>query len=222
MSLTVIPGPDILDLHNVCGSTIHMRWLRLVGSLKLWVYFAEYRLFYRASLRKRPIILRGLLIVATPYVSCSRKYFARRVCWAQDKLVSCTCDRILNVCFSIDMSACLCWNLTRKLFWIFSCVLCCSNGNGSMQLQCPGVMCLPSTRATSMAIAGRGCCRRIILFTRESRACCPARWLPTALCLCGLIAYTIPVFSNMKAGGRETWDTLAQKKRWCVCVYVYC
>jgi len=43
-------------------------WLRLVGSLKLYVSFAEYRLFYRALLQKRPIIWRSLLIVATPYV----------------------------------------------------------------------------------------------------------------------------------------------------------
>jgi len=44
-----------------------MGWLRLVGSLKLQVSFAEHSLFYRALLQKRPIILRSLLIVATPY-----------------------------------------------------------------------------------------------------------------------------------------------------------
>jgi len=44
-----------------------MGWLRLVGSLKLQVSFAEFRLFYRALLQKRPIILRSLQIVATPY-----------------------------------------------------------------------------------------------------------------------------------------------------------
>jgi len=44
-----------------------MGWLRLVGSLKLYVSFAEYCLFYRALLPKRPIILRSLLIVAIPY-----------------------------------------------------------------------------------------------------------------------------------------------------------
>jgi len=42
-------------------------WLRLVGLSKLQVSFAEYSLFYRALLQKRPIILRSLLIVATPY-----------------------------------------------------------------------------------------------------------------------------------------------------------
>jgi len=45
-----------------------MGWLRWVGSLKLKVYFAEYSLFYRALLHKRPTILRSLLIAASPYV----------------------------------------------------------------------------------------------------------------------------------------------------------
>jgi len=44
-------------------------WLRSVGSIKLLVSFAEYRLFYRALLQKRPIILSILLTEATPYVS---------------------------------------------------------------------------------------------------------------------------------------------------------
>jgi len=46
-----------------------MGWLRLVGSLKLCVSFAEYSFFYRALLQKRPMILRSLLILATPYVT---------------------------------------------------------------------------------------------------------------------------------------------------------
>jgi len=33
-----------------------MGWLRLVGSLKLQVSFAEHRLFSRALLQKRPVI----------------------------------------------------------------------------------------------------------------------------------------------------------------------
>ena len=41
-----------------------MGWLRLVGSLKSYVSFAEYRLFDRALLQKSPILLRFL---ATPY-----------------------------------------------------------------------------------------------------------------------------------------------------------
>jgi len=43
-----------------------MGWLRLVGSIKLQVSFAEYSLFYRALLQKRPIILSILLTEATP------------------------------------------------------------------------------------------------------------------------------------------------------------
>jgi len=35
-----------------------MGWLRLVGSLKLQVFLAEYRLFYTALLQKRPIIFK--------------------------------------------------------------------------------------------------------------------------------------------------------------------
>ena len=44
-----------------------MGWLWSVGSMKLWVSFAEYRLFYRALLQKRLIILSILLTEATPY-----------------------------------------------------------------------------------------------------------------------------------------------------------
>jgi len=44
-----------------------MGWLRLVGSIKLQVSFAEYRLFYRALLQKSSIILSILLTEATPY-----------------------------------------------------------------------------------------------------------------------------------------------------------
>ena len=53
--------------HWIRHLQIHMGWLRLVGSSKLQVSFAEYRLFYRALLQKRPIILRSLLVEATPY-----------------------------------------------------------------------------------------------------------------------------------------------------------
>jgi len=51
----------------------YMGWLRLVDSLKLQVSFAEYRLFYRALLQKRPIILRSLIIVATPYYTYAKQ-----------------------------------------------------------------------------------------------------------------------------------------------------
>ena len=53
------------------GHHVHMGWLWSVGPIKLYVSFAEYRLFYRSLLRKRPIILSILLSVATPYVICT-------------------------------------------------------------------------------------------------------------------------------------------------------
>ena len=48
------------------ASMSRMRWRRLVGSLKIQVSFAEYSLFDRALLQKRPMFLGSLLLVATP------------------------------------------------------------------------------------------------------------------------------------------------------------
>ena len=56
----------LANLKYHLASHLDMGWLRLVGSLELQVSFAEYRLFYRALLQKRHIILRSLLIEATP------------------------------------------------------------------------------------------------------------------------------------------------------------
>jgi len=52
-----------------------MGWLRLVGSLKLQVSFAEYRLFYRSLLQKRPTLLRSLQVAATPYALMRMRHF---------------------------------------------------------------------------------------------------------------------------------------------------
>jgi len=56
----------ITTIQTLFAHMLPMGWLRLVGSLKLHVSFAEYHLFYRALLQKRPIILRSLLSIATP------------------------------------------------------------------------------------------------------------------------------------------------------------
>ena len=55
-------------LHICTSAHMYVGWLRLVGPAKLQVSFAEYRLFYRALLQKRPRILRCPLIVATQHV----------------------------------------------------------------------------------------------------------------------------------------------------------
>jgi len=44
-----------------------MGWLRLISSLKLYASFAKEPYKRDDILRKRPVILRSLLIVATPY-----------------------------------------------------------------------------------------------------------------------------------------------------------
>ena len=63
-----------------------MEWSRLEGSLKLWVSFAEYSLFSWALWHKRPIILRSLPIVATPYQVC--------VCTRLSKACMCACVHV--------------------------------------------------------------------------------------------------------------------------------
>jgi len=52
----------------VSDTFLTMGWLRLVGFLKLWVSFAKEPYKRDNILQKRPIILRSLLIVATPYL----------------------------------------------------------------------------------------------------------------------------------------------------------
>jgi len=61
-------------LHIWMSHVTHVRRLRLVGSLKLDVSLAEHSPFYKALLQKRPIILRSLLIVATPSTTSQRSW----------------------------------------------------------------------------------------------------------------------------------------------------
>ena len=60
---------DLSHFWKGCLAAEPMGWLRLVGSIKLQVSFAEYCLFYRSLLRKRPMILSILLNVAFPYIA---------------------------------------------------------------------------------------------------------------------------------------------------------
>ena len=61
---------------DLWSSFADMGWLWLVGCLKIQVSFAEYSLFYRALLQKRPMVLGSLLIVA---ISCQTPLFHRDV-----------------------------------------------------------------------------------------------------------------------------------------------
>ena len=66
----LIPFYRFLISLRIHGKTTHMRWLWLVGSLKIWVSFAEYSLFYRALLHKRQVFLGILLIVPAHTYHC--------------------------------------------------------------------------------------------------------------------------------------------------------
>ena len=57
-----------------------MGWLRSVGSIKLYVAFAEYRLFYRSLLQKRPFCsaIHGLWVVSFFERSVVLSFIARR------------------------------------------------------------------------------------------------------------------------------------------------
>jgi len=81
-----------------------MGWLRLVGSLKLQVSFAEYHLFYRVLLQKRPIILRSLPIVATPYVDT----FTNMICHIYDmrNVRGIVCVRTTHIGICVDIFIC--------------------------------------------------------------------------------------------------------------------
>ena len=90
------------DTHSIQHT---MGWLRLVGSLKLQVSFAEYRLFYRALLQKRPLLLRSLLIVATPclYGIVSEEDLSHCMCLTHDWLTSHM--RVSHVTYMIEMTS---------------------------------------------------------------------------------------------------------------------
>jgi len=60
-AVSYISTPCLLPLHQC-----HMGWLRLVGSLKFQISFAKGTYKRDDILQKKPIILRSLLIVATP------------------------------------------------------------------------------------------------------------------------------------------------------------
>ena len=64
-STTVTVHVETEWLHTLCYNTNSEYVQQCL--YKLQVSFAEYSLFYRALLQKRPIILRSLLIVATPH-----------------------------------------------------------------------------------------------------------------------------------------------------------
>ena len=102
-----------------------MGWLRLVGSLKLQVSFAEYSLFYRALLKKRPIILRSLLIIATP--QCGAVCCSVLQCAA----VRCSVYQCVAMCCSVLQCVAVCCSVLQCTIPLDFC------STPSIILQCP-------------------------------------------------------------------------------------
>jgi len=73
--------------HRVRVRTKKRRGAPRRRALKLQVSFAEYSLFYRALLHKRPTVFRSLLIVATPYHQWATPPLAPRM-----HVYVCVCD----------------------------------------------------------------------------------------------------------------------------------
>jgi len=98
-------------------TSLSMGWLRWVGSLKSCVSFAEYGTFIGLFCKKRPLILRSLLIVATSY----------QIIWGQIK--SCHAESYAHLCTNIyrylyaRMFVCI-WMATKhlKAFLVYSCL----------------------------------------------------------------------------------------------------
>jgi len=105
-----------------------MGWLRLVGSIKLYVSFAKEPYERDDILQKRPIILSILLTVATPY-ECHPQQFPACCCVLQ--CVTGCCSVMQCVAMRCSVLQCV-----AVFFSVFQCVsVCCS------VLQCVAVCC---------------------------------------------------------------------------------
>ena len=95
----------------VCCIVCSMGWLRLVGSLKLQVSFAEYRLFHRALLQNKPIIERSLLNEAAPYCVSIRMIFRDPLWDFLGNVTEIPCVYVcayVCVCVSVEVRECVC------------------------------------------------------------------------------------------------------------------
>jgi len=111
------------------GHMCALEWLRLVGSFKSQVSIAEYSLFHRALLQKRTMILRSLLIVATPYANSRSSSISREIFWNAAKCgsgvwrvwVSCVLWNDTLLCATWRIHMC---DMTQSYVWCdsFICV----------------------------------------------------------------------------------------------------
>jgi len=95
-----IYGSSALEQTTYIIKTAYMRWLRLVGSLKLQVSFAKEPFKRDAILQKRPVFLRRLLIGGTPYhMECLEYAMTHRPGGERD-------SRRILPCLHLDMVEC--------------------------------------------------------------------------------------------------------------------
>jgi len=99
-------------LCTIGAFNLNIGCLQLGGSLRLQVSFAEYSLFFMARLQKRPMILRSLLIVATPYLMCDIDSLIR-----ETRRIHMTCSYVQRDSFGILSSVSF-----QSLISIISCV----------------------------------------------------------------------------------------------------
>ena len=104
---------------------LDMGWLRIVGSLKLDVSFAKEPYKRDDILRKKPIILRSLLIVATPYLfkmSCSLTQMSHQTSVVRGSMlqhVAACCSMLQHVaacCSMLQHVAACCSMLQRDIY----------------------------------------------------------------------------------------------------------
>ena len=110
---------SVLQCVAVCCT---MGWLRLGGSLRLWVSFAKEPYKIDCILQNRPTITRSPLMVVTPYVTASCSVL-------QCVAVCCSVLQFAAACCSASQSVALCYSVVQCA------AVCCS------VLQCVAVRC---------------------------------------------------------------------------------
>ena len=142
-----------------------MGWLRLVGSLKPYISFAEYSLFYRALLQKRPMLWRSLLIAATPYSSCDVC-----VCWNtqhEQTLILHSIFWILDITRKCGAACCDTFECVVVCCSVLQCVAVCCSALQCVVVCCSVLRCVAACCSVLQCVAG--CCS--VLQQLERRFC---------------------------------------------------
>ena len=189
-----------------------MGWLRSVGSMKLQVSFAEYRLFYSALLQKRPVILRSLLNRSHPISHCHiimlscywRHWNTRRAVGTSDaghRLHACVC---VCVCVSV-------YTYIYTYLHIFICTLthtCIAEGSGRRRCRIPFTCCWINSKARSSYLLA-------VMLTSRRLPICSFRSLAVRVCVCVIL-------DSFDASNDVNSDIAAYLNMYVyICIYMY-